>query len=53
MKEKIMGFLKQFRVVVDVGLIVWNFKHQFGNPNGYGLKVKLGLTVVSPGDKES
>ncbi len=53
MKVKILDFLKQFRVILDVGLIVWNFKRQFGNPKGYGLKIKLGSTLVKPGDKDS
>jgi hypothetical protein len=53
MKAKIVEFLKQFRFVLDMGLVVWKFKHQWGNPDGYGGKLSIGLTLVKPGDEES
>jgi len=52
MWQKVKQFITKFRYIVELGLIVKDFKWRWCNPEGYGLRLKLGLTIVKPLDED-
>jgi len=50
MKEKILGFIKQFRFRLNLGYIVGEYENTWGNPDGWGVSISLGLGLLKPDD---